>query len=69
MGTAQTIFVEVLCGGATGNDVTANGPDRKRPLLKPEVTRSNVTGSDCSSMSGFFPRFFLTIVVVQNVAM
>jgi hypothetical protein len=31
------------------------------------VTRSHVTGSDCVRMCNRLPRFFLTIVVVQNV--
>jgi len=31
MGTAQLLFVGVLCGGATGSHVTGSAPDRKWP--------------------------------------
>ena len=74
MGTAQVVFVVVLCGGATGSHVTGNH------VTGSDV--SHVTGSDVSHVTGRgpvrkyvlrmrnrklrnrFPRFFLLTVVV-----
>ena len=33
MGTAQTLFEEVVQGGATGNHMITRGPDRKWPEI------------------------------------
>jgi hypothetical protein len=41
MGTAQTIFAVVLCGGATGSHVTGS-----------DLTGSDMTGSDVSHVIG-----------------
>ena len=47
----------------TGSDVTGSGPDRKLP----EVTLVTDVCPAHARKWHFFPRFFFTIVVVQNV--
>ena len=60
MGTAQTTFAVELCDGATGSHVTESGPDRKSRARKLRHSRKYDL-----RMPGFFPRVFLTIVVVR----
>jgi hypothetical protein len=67
IGRAKVAFEEER-GGATGSNIT--GSD----LTRNDVTGSHVTGTgshmtgnDRVRMRHRFPRFFLTIVVIQNV--